>query len=76
MEKENRMQQNENGGHCSVFHCSFCHKRRDQVEDFIAGPDGIFICAECVELCWEIICAKRQEREDALRRSVKSACAS
>lgn len=59
------MKQHENA-HSSVLHCSFCDKRRDQVEHFIAGPRGIFIRDECVELCWEIIRAKRLERKEVL----------
>jgi ATP-dependent Clp protease ATP-binding subunit ClpX len=34
--------------------CSFCGKRREQVENLIAGP-GVYICVECVDLCNEII---------------------
>jgi ATP-dependent Clp protease ATP-binding subunit ClpX len=34
--------------------CSFCGKSRKQVEKLINGP-GVFICAECVSLCVEII---------------------
>jgi ATP-dependent Clp protease ATP-binding subunit ClpX len=34
--------------------CSFCGKRRSQVQKLIAGP-GVYICVECVELCNEII---------------------
>ena len=35
--------------------CSFCGKAENQVMKLIAGPGGIFICDECVELCAEII---------------------
>ena len=35
--------------------CSFCNKSQDQVRKLIAGPSGIYICDECVELCSEII---------------------
>ena len=35
--------------------CSFCHKTEDQVRKLIAGPDGSYICDECVEICSEII---------------------
>ncbi len=28
--------------------CSFCHKSEDQVRKLIAGPDGAYICDECV----------------------------
>ena len=29
--------------------CSFCGKTEDQVRKLIAGPDGSYICDECVE---------------------------
>ncbi len=35
--------------------CSFCHKTQDQVRKLIAGPDGVYICDECVDICAEII---------------------
>ncbi len=34
--------------------CAFCDKTQDQVRKMIAGP-GVYICNECVELCYEII---------------------
>ena len=34
--------------------CAFCDKREDQVKRLIAGP-GVYICNECVELCFDII---------------------
>ncbi len=34
--------------------CSFCNKLQSQVDKLIAGP-GVFICNECVELCYNII---------------------
>lgn len=37
------------------FSCSFCGKTEDQVRRLIAGPDGTFICDECVEICAGII---------------------
>jgi ATP-dependent Clp protease ATP-binding subunit ClpX len=39
--------------------CSFCDKRQDQVEQLIAGPGGVAICTECVDLCNEIIADAR-----------------
>ncbi len=33
--------------------CSFCGKTEDQVKKLIEGP-GVYICNECVELCFEI----------------------
>ena len=35
--------------------CSFCQKTEDQVRKLIAGPNGAFICDECVGICAEII---------------------
>ncbi len=35
--------------------CSFCGKTQDQVEKLIAGPNGAFICDECIEVCNEIL---------------------
>ena len=35
--------------------CSFCGKTEEQVRKLIAGPDGAFICDECVGICSEII---------------------
>ena len=35
--------------------CSFCGKAQDAVRKLIAGPDGIYICDECISLCSEII---------------------
>jgi ATP-dependent Clp protease ATP-binding subunit ClpX len=39
----------------SRFRCSFCGKSSDQVRKLMSGPNGIFICDECVELCAEIL---------------------
>jgi ATP-dependent Clp protease ATP-binding subunit ClpX len=39
----------------SVSRCSFCNRSQDEVARLIAGPEGIFICDECVVLCQEIL---------------------
>ncbi len=41
--------------------CSFCNKAQKQVRKLIAGPDGVFICDECIEICADII---EEELED------------
>jgi ATP-dependent Clp protease ATP-binding subunit ClpX len=38
-----------------TYRCSFCGKGQDQVQRLIAGPGGVYICDECVDLCREII---------------------
>lgn len=35
--------------------CSFCGKSAEQVKRLLAGPKGVFICDECIELCSEIL---------------------
>ncbi len=35
--------------------CSFCGRTENQVERLIAGPEGIYICDECVAICSDII---------------------
>ncbi len=35
--------------------CVFCGKSAGDVERLIAGPPGIYICNECIELCYSII---------------------
>ena len=35
--------------------CSFCNKTQSQVRKLIAGPNGTYICDECVDVCAEII---------------------
>ena len=37
------------------FHCSFCGKVNSQVKKLIAGPNGVFICDECVAVCETVI---------------------
>jgi len=40
--------------------CSFCGRSRKQVDAFVEGPGGVFICPECIDLCYNIV---RQERK-------------
>jgi ATP-dependent Clp protease ATP-binding subunit ClpX len=47
--------------------CSFCGRSGSQADTLIEGPDRIFICPECVELCHNII---RQDRKRATRSSI------
>ncbi|MBL7215818.1 MAG: ATP-dependent Clp protease ATP-binding subunit ClpX [Phycisphaerae bacterium] len=39
--------------------CSFCGRTKKQVDAFVEGPGGVFICPECIDLCYNIV---RQER--------------
>ena len=42
--------------------CSFCGRSGSQADTLIEGPNNVFICPECVELCHNII---RQDRRRA-----------
>lgn len=35
--------------------CSFCGRLKQEVNKLIEGPDGIYICDECVEICHKIM---------------------
>lgn len=43
------------------FRCSFCGKYQEQVHKLISGPNGVFICDECVDVCSEIIEEEMEE---------------
>lgn len=32
-------------------HCSFCGKPKEKTKRLIGGPDGVYICDECIEVC-------------------------
>jgi len=51
----------------SALRCSFCGKPQKDVGKLIAGPK-VFICDECVEVCYDII---RDDRRQT-RRSKRS----
>jgi ATP-dependent Clp protease ATP-binding subunit ClpX len=35
--------------------CSFCHRSEEDVNRLIQGPDQVYICDQCVDLCYEIL---------------------
>ncbi|WP_026507018.1 ATP-dependent Clp protease ATP-binding subunit ClpX [Butyrivibrio sp. MC2013] len=43
------------GKNSGEIRCSFCNKTQDQVKKLIAGPAGVYICDECVDICADII---------------------
>ena len=44
--------------------CSFCNKTQDQVKKLIAGPNGTYICDECVGICADILDEEFENEED------------
>ena len=49
----------------SGIRCSFCNKTQGQVRKLIAGPNGIYICDECIDICSEIIEEEFEEEDVA-----------
>ena len=47
--------------------CSFCGRSGNQADTLIEGPDNVFICPECVELCHNII--KQNRRQSGTQRT-------
>lgn len=45
--------------------CSFCNKSQSQVKKLIAGPAGVYICDECVEICEDILEEELEEEEES-----------
>ena len=43
------------GGKKEMALCNFCGHSASQTDMFIEGPDNVFICPECVELCHNIV---------------------
>lgn len=44
--------------------CSFCNKTENQVRKLVAGPNGIYICDECVDVCSDIMDDEFEDMED------------
>ena len=52
--------------------CSFCNKTQDQVRKLIAGPNGTYICDECVSVCDEILNEEFEDYEESEKDAVES----
>ncbi len=46
--------------------CSFCSKGKSDVSKLIAGPNDVYICDECIDLCNDII---REEKDKERARA-------
>ena len=47
--------------------CSFCGRSSSKADTFIEGPNNVFICPECVDLCSNLI---RQNRKRLTRAAI------
>ncbi len=48
-----------------VERCTFCEKPRHQVSSLIAGPPGVYICNECIEICNSILQEEQRRSPDS-----------
>jgi hypothetical protein len=44
---------------------SFCGKSDKEVRRMVAGPNGVIICNECVDLCTEVIVQEEAKGKEA-----------
>ena len=44
--------------------CTFCGRSHDEVDRLIAGPDNVFICNFCVELCYNLLANEEGEEQE------------
>ncbi|MBM3988945.1 MAG: ATP-dependent Clp protease ATP-binding subunit ClpX [Planctomycetes bacterium] len=49
----------------NVERCTFCEKRRHHVASLIAGPPGVYICNECIEICNSILNEEQRRSPEA-----------
>lgn len=49
--------------------CSFCGKTQDQVRKLISGPEGVYICDECIAICSDIM-SEDEDDEPGFRNDV------
>ena len=47
--------------------CSFCNKTQNQVRKLIAGPSGVYICDECIDICSDILDEELEDDEQDVR---------
>lgn len=54
--------------------CSFCGKPKELVNRLIAGPNGIYICDECVEICREVMAdSDKKDKKNQIVKLLKPA---
>ncbi len=51
-----------NNGQRKNPYCSFCRKNYREVGFLVEGPDQVFICSNCVDLCQSILVEEKRKR--------------
>ncbi len=46
------------------LHCSFCGKPEEMTKRLIAGPNGVYICDECIEICRDVMKEEADKTND------------
>lgn len=46
--------------------CSFCGKPKELANRLIAGPSGVYICDECIEICKEVLNEDKAKRGESV----------
>ena len=54
-----------NGGTKKNAFCSFCRKSYRDVGPLVEGPNEVYICADCIELCQAILTQEKKKRSGA-----------
>ena len=44
--------------------CSFCNRTQNEVKKMIAGPAGVYICDECIQICENILLSDNNLADD------------
>jgi len=53
-------------------HCSFCGKPYSQTGALVAGPNGIYICDECIDLFSELVEENKSKTTENKKEAIKS----
>ena len=51
--------------------CSFCAKSYREVGPLVEGPDDVYVCGECIELCQSILEQERRRRGESRKLFTK-----
>ena len=51
--------------------CSFCRKSYREVGPLVEGPEDVYVCGECIELCQSILDQERRRRGDSRKLFTK-----
>ena len=53
------------------LYCSFCGKTKELVNKLVAGPSGLYICDECIEICKDVLSEEQEESEKPIKTLLK-----